>query len=184
VADEGFIGLPPGFVPSAPDHTSGTVKRERPERTRSGSDDIVFFPAAPGVPVQPAPAAAEEPAEDDATRVAARHAAPAWRLVVPGYGPVPVEGTLFLGRNPVATAGHPDARVLAIADEAKSLSKTHAMLELDGDLLWVHDLDSTNGVWVVPVDGEAVEVVPGHRAPVPAGGDLELGDLVIQVEHG
>lgn len=183
MSDDGFIGLPPGMVPSTPDPNSGTVRRERPDRPRAGASEIVFFPAAPGVPLV-ATTSEDEPDSGDETRVVARHAAPVWRLVIPGHGTVPVEGTLLLGRNPSATAGHPDARILAINDEAKSLSKTHAMLELEGDVLWVHDLQSTNGVWVVPADGEPVEVIPGQRAPVPAGGDLELGELTIQVEHG
>jgi hypothetical protein len=187
VSDDGFIGLPPGMVPSTPDPNSGTVRRERPERPRSNADEIVFFPVVPGVPV-PVPEVAEEqeqePENDDETRVVARHAAPVWRLVIPGHGTVPVDGTLFLGRNPTATAGYPDAAILAINDEAKSLSKTHAMLELEGDVLWVHDLHSTNGVWIVAAGGDAVEVLPGQRAQVPAGGDLELGELAIQVEHG
>ena len=194
--DDGFIGLPPGILPPTVDTDSGTVRRERPERTRSEPDEIVFFPAVPGLVVAPAepeieevpevePSVEAESAVDDETRaVASRHAAPTWRLVIAGHGPVPVESTLFLGRHPVATAGHPGAHVLAVDDVAKSVSKTHAMLELDGGVLWVHDLDSTNGVWVVPAGEEAIEVVPGQRVAVPAGADLEIGDLVIQVEHG
>jgi len=37
---------------------------------------------------------------------------------------------------------------------------------------------------VVPAGADAIEVVPGVRVEVPAGANLELGDLVIQVEHG
>jgi hypothetical protein len=58
------------------------------------------------------------------------------------------------------------------------------MLELEAGTLWAHDLDSTNGVWVVPAGQDAIEVTPGTRVAVPVGADLELGDLVIQVEHG
>ena len=82
------------------------------------------------------------------------------------------------------SADHPQASVLAVDDAAKAVSKTHALLELDGGVLWVSDLDSTNGVWVVPAGEDAREVLPGTRAEVPAGADLQLGDLVIQVECG
>ena len=185
--DDGFIGLPPGMAPIDPD--SGTVRRDRPERPRVERDEIVFFPAAPGAPVATPPEQPTEPfgrAElDDATRVSAprRHAAAVWRLVVEGRE-VPVEGVLYLGRNPVATPAHPDAPVLSIPDDTKSVSKTHAMVEVEGDGLWVHDLESTNGVWVVTADGDALEVLPGQRAAVPAGGSIELGEFVIPVEHG
>ena len=202
MSNDDFIGLPPGFIPppSQPDTDSGTVRRERPERSRGG--DIVFFPAPPGAPpavphesepLQPAApveaATGQEsdagPGVDDETRISApRHTARGWRLIVEGLDPVPVEGVLFLGRSPVAAPEHPAARVLAVDDPSKSVSKTHAMLELEDGVLWAHDLDSTNGVWVVPAGQDAIEVTPGTRVAVPAGADLELGDLVIQVEHG
>lgn len=185
MSDDDLIGLPPGFTPPDPD--SGTVRRERTERPRSG-EDIVFFPTAPGMAPPPAaaPVVAPTVAEHDDATVASipRRAGATWRLVLDGREPVTIDGTLFLGRNPVATAGHPGSRVLAVDDASKSVSKTHAMLELDAGELWVHDLDSTNGVWVVPLGGEAIEVVPGARAIVPAGSELELGDLVIQIERG
>lgn len=177
-------------------------------------EEIVFFPvgaAAPAPPVAVEPVEAAEPVEaperpageieppveprqtepfgraelDDATRASAprRHAAAAWRLVVEGRE-VPVEGVLYLGRNPVATAAHPDATVLSIDDTTKSVSKTHAMVEVEAGVLWVHDLDSTNGVWVVTAGGDAIEVIPGQRSAVPAGGSVELGEFVIPVEHG
>ena len=204
VADEdtdGFIGLPPGMLAPV-DSTSGTIKRERPERPKSDRDEIVFFHVAPGVPPDAPAPIAEEPVEDvstpitdsasadvpgidDATSISvSRHTEPRWHLVIQGREPVAVEGQLYLGRNPVAAADHPSARVLAVDDPAKSVSKTHAMLEVDADGLWVLDLDSTNGVWVVPAGEGATEVTPGQRVAVPAGADLELGDLVIQVERG
>ena len=186
--DEGFIGLPPGMTAPV-DSTSGTIKRDRPERPRSDRDEIVFFPAVPGEPPATVAPTVEEPANtptiDDATSISvSRHTAHGWRLVIKGREPVAVEGPLYLGRNPVAAPDHPQARVLAVDDAAKSVSKTHALLEVDPDGLWVHDLDSTNGVWVVPAGEDATEVTPGQRVRVPAGADLELGDLVIQIEHG
>ncbi len=185
--DDGFIGLPPGMAPINPD--SGTVRRDRPDRPRADRDEIVFFPVVPGVPVvEPVETPTTEPYDraelDEATRASLprRHAAAAWRLVVGGRA-VPVESVLYLGRNPVAGVAHPGAAVLAVDDESKSVSKTHAMLEVDAGELWVHDLDSTNGVWVVPADGEPIEVVPGRRELVPSGAALELGELAIAVEH-
>lgn len=187
--DEGFIGLPPGMTPN-PD--SGTVRRERAERARSRRDDVVFFPAAPGAPVAPPtsvapeqqPAVATPSSLDEATIVRPRRATSGWRLVIAGRDPVRIDGTVFLGRNPVATAGREPSLTVSVDDEAKSVSKTHAMLEVVDGVLWVHDLDSTNGVWIVPPGHEAIEVIAGQRAMVPAGADIELGDFVIQVEHG
>ena len=191
--DDGFISLPPGFV----DADSGTHRRPRPERTeRIPSDEIVFVPVVPGAPPVPTPAPVIEeaqPAEntaaevdsvdDDETRIVPpRRVTPSWRLTIPGIdAPVVVEGALFLGRNPASTDEFPQAELLVVPDPSKSISKTHALLELDGGL-WVHDLDSTNGVWVVSPGESPSEVTPGTRAPVTPGSDLELGDVIIQVE--
>lgn len=194
MSDDGFIGMPPGITPPA-STDSGTIRRDRPERPRTTErEEIVFFPAVPGAPAaesepaeQPADLPATQPFDraelDEATRASLprRHAAPVWRLEVGGL-PVTVEGVLYLGRNPVATTAHPDAAVLAVDDQSKSVSKTHAMLEVDAGELWVHDLDSTNGVWVVPEEGEPIEVVAGRRQLVPSGAVLELGDYAMPVE--
>jgi hypothetical protein len=185
MSDDGFIGLPPGMAPPQLDTDSGTIRRERSERpARPVAEPIVFFPAAPGA----APPVAEEtiaaPPAEVAEPPAARRAAPAWRLAVPGHDePVLVEGSVFLGRNPIATPGVAPASVVAVDDPAKSVSKTHAVVEVDEAGLWVRDLDSTNGVWVVPQGADAIEVAPGDRVSVPHGAELELGDFVIGVEH-
>ena len=202
---DGFIELPPGILDSS------TFKRSAPrvEREKKPSlNDVVFIPTVPGAPaVLPEPAGDREPvilqesavapappaspsvapsALDDATKVSAsRQAAPTWRIVLPdGAAPVTIGGALFLGRKPVATPDRPGALELSIADPAKTVSKTHALLELDAGVLWVHDLNSTNGVFLAAPGAEAVEVQPGTRVPVPPGSDIELGEFVIQVEHG
>jgi FHA domain len=204
--DDGFITPPPGLL--NPD--SGTHRRPRPERTeRVRSDEIVFVPAAPGVPVVlpddppaapasapdafvpppgapdvgavPEPSTVHAPTEQQPTAPIPR----VWRLVIPGIAvPVLMDGTapLFLGRAPVAPPNHPGARVLAVPDPEKSISKTHAMLELELGELRVHDLHSTNGVWVVPEGAEAIEVEPDEPVVIPPGAELELGDVVIRVE--
>jgi hypothetical protein len=190
VDDDGFIGLPPGMAPIPVDPDSGTVRRERADRAPE-SEGIVFFPVMPGVPapaVGVVEAQATEPLDPEELEGATsaslprRHTAAGWQLRVGGRL-VPVEGVLYLGRNPVATAVHPGAPVLAVNDERKSVSKTHAMLEVDADGLWVHDLDSTNGVWVIPAGGEPIEVMPGRREAVPAGAVLELGELPLHVQQ-
>ncbi len=171
------IVLPPGIADSA----TFRLPAER-LRTPPPKPDVVFFPAQPGVP-HPVPPKDPVPQQLDDATVHVSRPKSAWRLVFEGSPPVVVGSMLFLGRNPVATPGHENAPVLAVNDAAKSISKTHAMLEVDDDGLWVHDLDSTNGVWVVPQGEDAIEVTPGQRVAVPAGADLELGDLVIQIEH-
>lgn len=171
---EAFITLPPGVV------DSGTYRVANPRVVpqRGTEDDIVFFPTGAGAPATTPGAALLQP---DAA--VPPHPAPQWRLVLPGgIGARAVEDALFIGRNPARTDDWPDAELLPLIDPAKSLSKTHALVEVEGGQLWVHDLDSTNGVFIVPKDSDAIEVEPGTRAAVPAGAELELGDYVIRVE--
>ena len=180
-----FVPVKPGVAPVAPveDAPPAPLKpaAEPPELAKKAPRAKAKAAEVPQAPTPPQPL----PVDDGETRVSVpRHGKPSWRLTIPGIDlPVTLDGALFLGRNPAATPEFPSARVLPVTDPAKSISKTHAMLEIDGDQLWVHDLDSTNGVWVVPPGEDAIEVVPGTRAAIPAGADLELGDVVIQVER-
>ena len=182
---DGFITLPPGiFDPS-------TIKAApRPERTREKPDDVVFVPMVPGmappppppVPATPAPAApayVETPLEMTAT---AARPVPRWNLRFPGGSQSIVTRTLLIGRSPSARAEWPGAELLAVADSTNSVSKTHAAFEADESGLWVHDLASTNGVWVVS-GTDVTEAVAGRRVRVPAGASVELGDFIFTVEQ-
>ncbi len=97
---------------------------------------------------------------------------------------VEFERAVLLGRNPSPDARFPDARLVSVPDPDKSVSKTHAALELIDGRVWVHDLDSTNGVWVAEPDNEATEVRPGLRTEVKPGWSVELGSVVVGVTAG
>jgi len=179
VVDTGtFITLPPGIV------DSGTLRVSAPRVERvatpaAEAGEIVFFPVVPGIPVAriaAGPTENETRAEPTVSR---------WRIILPRSGQiVPLTGALYIGRNPARTAERQDAELLAVDDPAKSLSKTHALLEVENDVLWVHDLDSTNGIFIVEPDASVVDVEPGRRAAVPAGAELELGEYIVRAEHG
>lgn len=192
--DDGFITLPPGIF-----DTSTLKAMPKPERPRTDHDDIVFVPVTPGMPVPPVeqsapavivpPAApvtppAPQPAPQVAAPAPAASAAPpaAWTLVLADGSETPLRGVLLLGRNPAPFPAWPDARLLAVTDTTQSVSKTHAAFEVDDSGLWVHDLNSTNGVWVVN-GSDVTEVAPGRRVNVPAGASIELGDYVLTVRR-
>lgn len=164
----GLITPPPGMaVPANP-------VTEAPARQVS---DAVFV-TSPGVPFT------SPPSEDlDATRasVKKRTGSP-WRLVLPDGSNVIVDGTILIGRGAAANAKWPGAQLLSVDDTTSSVSKTHAAIQSDAKGLWVTDLKSTNGVVVTRPDGSEVEAEGSKRVPVEAGGDIELGDFIIQVE--
>ena len=84
---------------------------------------------------------------------------------------------LVFGRDPVADA---QALPMSLSDD-NEVSKTHATIEFDGDEVWLSDLHSTNGTWVLSAD-EHRRLEPGERHPVRARTTVRLGttDLIIE----
>lgn len=148
-----FIIPPPGLLPT------------RAEDTRPPSPATVSADAIPAfVP----------------TPIGARATGTTWRLVLADGQHITVAGSLVLGRDP-AVADHPLARPVAVTDPAKSVSKTHAIIDREGSGLLVTDLHSTNGVTVTGRDGNRTVLEPGERVALPAGARLLLGEFGIDV---
>ncbi|MDW4574015.1 FHA domain-containing protein [Microbacterium sp. M3] len=91
-----------------------------------------------------------------------------------------LDSALVLGRNPSAPRDAPSA-VYQWADLSRTLSKSHARLEWDGQLVWVTDLASTNGT-ALRTGGAAQPLLPYQRTPLPPDAVLELGDRVVTVK--
>ncbi|RDV46717.1 FHA domain-containing protein [Leifsonia sp. ku-ls] len=150
--DRGYIVPPPGLIPPRPAAEPAPGERAAPVRPLPA-----FTP-----PAGPTPAAAR----------------PVWRLILPAGRSVPVTRAVVLGRNPSSTTPAGEAEAIALEDPTSTVSKTHAALVADGDVLRVTDLYSTNGVLI---DGQRAR--PGVETEVPAGSELRLGDLRMRVER-
>ena len=165
-----LIVPPPGIVPATPS----------PIPTPDRSAPLISVPGAPleSATHRMTSAAAVAPpraAHDESDTITLRPTV-AWRLDLPFDLPsVALSGIAVLGRNPAAVDRVPNAALVAIADPAKSVSKTHALIEVDGDALWVTDLDSTNGT---AVDG--APLVAGTRSKVADGSVVTLGDFAMR----
>ena len=83
----------------------------------------------------------------------------------------------------VAAPPFSDARGVAVEDPARSVSKTHALVEAARDGISITDLHSTNGVRIRTDDVEPHELAPGIPAVVLPGSSLLLGDLELRVER-
>jgi hypothetical protein len=115
----------------------------------------------------------------DRTVVTRRKRIP-WTLVPPAGAPVALtSGVVILGRRPGPDAEHPDAQLIAISDETRTVSKTHARLQLRGEVWYVTDLDSTNGVLFATLMGTEVEAPPGEE--IEAGERFFLGDAEVRL---
>jgi hypothetical protein len=157
----GFITPPPNLIP--PRHDTGTQTQRAPVRKR---ELPAFRPAAPGAAI-----AAEPPAPEQ------------WRLTLPDGSTLTVEGPLLLGRDPVRFEPWSDAKIVKLDDPAKSVSKTHAAIEVGAQGLTVTDLHSTNGVFVVPPGAAEVAVGPGESTQVAAGTRIDFGRYTILVDQ-
>jgi hypothetical protein len=140
-------------------------------------------PAPPDIPVQRevSSAAPVELDEDfDETVISPRRHA-SWYLVAPDGTRHPIRSGTVIGRAPSAPLKRPTADLLSLADVTKSLSKTHAYLEPNGESLTIEDLASTNGVIVRAKDGGETEAMPGDRLALEPGSVVELGDYFLTV---
>lgn len=153
----------------------------------------MFVPSVPGQAVPtPAPATAETPAapataETPAADVPADSGASPergrWRLILADGSRLTVPPSIVLGRKPQATGEWQAAAELPLDDPERSVSKTHAVLFMDGADLVVVDLNSTNGVVVVTDDGAVSTVAAGDRHRIEASATIELGRFSLRVER-
>lgn len=130
-------------------------------------------------------AQAEVPDDDDAidqTVIARRRRIP-WALIPPGGQPIDISSeVVILGRRPAPDPAHPGAQLIAISDDTRTVSKTHARLRLREDIWYVTDLDSTNGVLFATLMGTEVEAPPGQE--LEAGEKFFLGDAEVRLKRG
>ena len=194
-----FIVPPPGLIPNAPEAPAPPSPSPSPDRTvRAPVRSFpAFTPVPSGPPTVPSPPTADEPTPEVpvASTAPPTQPAPAIDVLTAASGAgslrltgvdgsvIHLEGRVVLGRAPAADAADPDARPVAVDDPARSVSKTHALVDARSGAVTVTDLHSTNGVRVVSPDGTAVEVDPGVPAPVSEGQSLYLGDLGFRLDR-
>lgn len=89
---------------------------------------------------------------------------------------VVVERLVLLGRNPQPQPGEEDAQLIKLADETRTVSKSHLAIGLDAAGLYVVDRGSTNGSTVTDPAGSSVRVQPGEIVYVEQGSIVSLGD--------
>ncbi|MFF2277702.1 DUF5684 domain-containing protein [Agromyces sp. NPDC058126] len=153
-------------------------------------------PATPAPPAAPRPVDAFDPFEPadaptivtgegdddpfDRTVVVQRRPLVRWRLALEDGSVLELDApVVVLGRNPrAALTGE---QRLVVPDVSRTLSKTHAVLRLDGEQWNVTDLDSTNGVMVPDAGGVDRLIDPG--VPTPVAGRLVLGTLAVALQR-
>ncbi len=92
---------------------------------------------------------------------------------------IPISAPVLLGRNPDATQ-HPEASAIALADDTRSLSKTHMLVRPVAGGLEIVDCGSTNGSGLVR-GGTEFPVAAETPTRVNDGDLIRLGDRVATV---
>lgn len=187
-----FIVPPPGlFLPTIDDDATddettakvphGATPATRPAAAVPALSIPAFVPTVLGAPPR-----GETPGTPGTS---------AWRLGLADGQTLTVTGSLVLGRDPApvpapASVSAPvsapvsgrAATMVSVIDPARSVSKSHALVELVEDELWVTDLHSTNGV-SVDAHGQRTPLEPGVRTALAAGVTLSLGEFAVQVSR-
>jgi len=132
---------------------------------------------ADGEPSDAEPADADE--VFDETVIAPRRRID-WTLIPPNGAPIRLTSpVLIVGRRPASDPAYPQAQLIEISDETRTVSKTHARLELAAGAWSITDLGSTNGVVLVGDEGTEIDLPAG--APRPAGERFLLGDAELRL---
>jgi len=120
--------------------------------------------AAPAAPAAPAPAAP----------------APVAHVRFDTGDVVAIHGPALVGRGPVAGADEIVMHLLPIADDTRSISKTHFALVVDAHGLVLVDRGSTNGTGIERA-GQLTPAAPGAPVRVVAGDRIRFGDRTADV---
>lgn len=181
--------LPPAPIPPAPGVPLAAASAPAPITQVPGAAPAVETTAPPADPRSARSAISaqhtfdEIPDEDifDVTVMAARKR-PTWALVPPVGEPVLITSeVVIIGRRPAFNADYVHAQLVPVADETRTVSKTHARLERTGETWMVIDLDSTNGVILIDHDGRERDAAPG--VPTPLTTRFLLGDAPLQIQR-
>ncbi|CAA9300065.1 MAG: hypothetical protein AVDCRST_MAG48-1247 [uncultured Friedmanniella sp.] len=106
-----------------------------------------------------------------------------WTVVLDDGREVPVGGLVLLGRNPQPRPGEETAELVKVADETRTVSKSHLALDVDDDGLFVVDRGSTNGSTVTTTDGLTTPCEPGRPVHVTEGSVVSIGDHWLTVRQ-
>lgn len=170
---------PPPARHAAPVDPAPGPGADLPWASASGASVITSVPgfSAPSYADQ----TPEEPAEHTRMRVAPQASGGSgWTANLDDGRTMPVLGKLILGRDPSVSPSDGDAVAVPVADEGRSVSKTHLLLEAGPGGVQVTDRHSTNGVVVVTA-GVDLTCVPGVPTPVPDGSTVRFGDRSLRV---
>jgi hypothetical protein len=107
-----------------------------------------------------------------------------WSILLDDGRRIAVEGLVLLGRNPQPRAGEEDAQLIKIADETRTVSKSHLAVGVDAGGVYVIDRGSTNGSTVSTTNGMSSRCRAGEMVRVGDGAIVSIGDHWLEITRG
>jgi uncharacterized RDD family membrane protein YckC len=107
-----------------------------------------------------------------------------WSILLDDGRRIAVEGLVLLGRNPQPKAGEEDAQLIKIADETRTVSKSHLAVGVDAGGVYIVDRGSTNGSTVSTTNGMSSRCRPGEMVRVGDGAIVSIGDHWLEITRG
>jgi len=176
---------PPATLPgsaggAAPASRTGAATA--PGSGRAAPAPIAAAPTSDSVRVRqsrpvPAPIHVFPPSPDDG-----RPLDVGWIAVLDDGRELSVTGLVLLGRNPQARPGEEDAELIKVADETRTVSKTHLALGVDASGLFVMDRGSTNGTTLTTAANGSKPCPAGDVVPATEG-IVSFGDHWLRIER-
>lgn len=176
---EAFSGAPAPQPVPAPEPTAPAVPTA-PDPTQPAPVLGQAAPAATG-PAPEGPGAARTVSPGTVSPAQAGGRPPAVRLQdQAGETEIAVDASLVFGTDPdTERVREPDARRVVVRAEGGTVSRSHACIRMQAEVVLVCDLWSTNGTRV-KIPGQApFRLHDGEEVPVRTGAVVELGDGVV-----
>jgi uncharacterized RDD family membrane protein YckC len=107
-----------------------------------------------------------------------------WSILLDDGRRIALEGLVLLGRNPQPKAGEEDAQLIKIADETRTVSKSHLAVGVDANGVYVVDRGSTNGSTVSTTNGMSSRCRAGEVVRVGDGAIVSIGDHWLEITRG
>jgi uncharacterized RDD family membrane protein YckC len=107
-----------------------------------------------------------------------------WSILLDDGRRIALDGLVLLGRNPQPKAGEEDAQLIKIADETRTVSKSHLAVGVDAGGVYVVDRGSTNGSTVSTTNGMSARCKAGEMVRVGEGAIVSIGDHWLEITRG
>jgi uncharacterized RDD family membrane protein YckC len=140
--------------------------------------------ASPGYEEMPVFASSPGDSADQSANGSASRYDQDWSILLDDGRRIAVEGLVLLGRNPQPKAGEEDAQLIKIADETRTVSKSHLAVGVDDGGIYIVDRGSTNGSTVSTTNGMSSRCRAGEMVRVGDGAIVSIGDHWLEITRG